>query len=55
MSQLTKVAVQWVGSGADLEVTADERPALKRELIEMWIAERNAFAEMVVKDRKTRK
>ncbi len=24
--------------------------ALKRELIEMWIAERNAFAERVVKD-----
>ncbi len=24
--------------------------ALKRELIEMWIAERNAFAESVVKD-----
>ncbi len=24
--------------------------ALKRELIEMWIAERNAFAETVVKD-----
>ncbi len=55
MSQLTKVAVQWVGSGADLEVTADERPALKRELIEMWIAERNAYAERQVKDMKSRK
>ena len=50
MSQLTKVAVQWVGGGADLEVAADERPAVKRELIEIWIAERNAFAEGVVKD-----
>ncbi len=55
MSQLTKVAVQWVGGGADLEVTADERPALKRELIEMWIGERNEFAERVVKDMRMRK
>ncbi len=29
--------------------------ALKRELIEMWIAERNRFAERVVKDMKARK
>ena len=50
MSQLTEVAVFRAGGGADLEVAADERPALKRELIEMWIAERNAFAETVVKD-----
>ncbi len=28
--------------------------ALKRELIEMWIAERNAFAEMMVKDMRAR-
>ena len=26
--------------------------ALKRELIEMWLAERNAFAERVVRDMK---
>ena len=54
MSQLTKVAVQWVGGGADLEVAADERPAVKRELIEMWHAERNAFVETVVEDMRTR-
>ena len=29
--------------------------ALKRGLIEIWIAERNAFAERVVKDMKARK
>ena len=29
--------------------------ALKRELIEMWITERNAFAETMVKDIKARK
>ena len=28
--------------------------ALKRELIEMWIGERNAFAEGVVKDMRER-
>ncbi len=29
--------------------------ALKPELIEMWIAERNAFARRIVKDMKARK
>ncbi len=28
--------------------------ALKRELIEMWIGERNAFAESVIKDMRSR-
>ncbi len=54
MSQLTEVAVFRAGGGADLEVAADERPALKRELIEMWIAELNAFARTMVKDMKAR-
>ena len=37
---------------ANLRMSADWRNigALKRELIEMWIGERNAFAESVVKD-----
>ena len=29
--------------------------ALKRELLEMWIGERNAFAASIVKDMKARK
>ncbi len=48
------VAVFRAGGGADLEVAADERPAVKRELIEMWLAERNAFVETVVEDMRTR-
>ena len=38
----------------NLKITKDWRNigALKRELIEMWITERNAFAETIVKDMK---